>query len=163
VTLSWQSGAPATDGDIATYYVLYRFQANERSSPNDPRRILAVPRPAPGFPATFVDTTAVPGQAYAYYVTAVDRLHNESRPMRVVTLGQQAVELAAGLAPVGTAPQRPAGQPTIAAQPQAGQLPRPPARTPVTAESAPVLEPFTKVKIKQKTKKRRFLERLFGG
>ncbi|HEX8503815.1 MAG TPA: family 10 glycosylhydrolase [Hymenobacter sp.] len=163
VTLSWQSGAPATDGDIATYYVLYRFQANERSSPNDPRRILAVPRPAPGFPATFVDTTAVPGQAYAYYVTAVDRLHNESRPMRAVTLGQLAVELAVGQAPVGTAPQRPAGQPTVAAQPQAGQLPRPPARTPVTAESAPVLEPFTKVKIKQKTKKRGFLERLFGG
>ncbi|MDQ2771815.1 MAG: family 10 glycosylhydrolase, partial [Bacteroidota bacterium] len=111
VTLNWQSGAPAADGDIATYYVLYRFEASEHATPHDPRRILALPRPAPGYPATYVDTTAVPGQAYAYYVTAVDRLHNESRPMRVVTSGLQPAELAQGQAPAGA--PRPAVPPVV--------------------------------------------------
>ena len=43
VTLNWQSGPPAADGDAATYYVLYRFEPTEASTPNDPRRILALP------------------------------------------------------------------------------------------------------------------------
>ena len=154
VTLSWQSGAAAPDGDIATYYVLYRFGADERSSPHDPRRILALPRPAPGFPATFMDTTAVPGQAYAYYVTAVDRLHNESRPMRVVTLGQQSVELAVGQTPAGA--PRPAASPPVAAQPV-------PVITPPPGGSPDKSAPFTKVKIKEKPARRRgFFARLFG-
>ena len=161
VTLSWQSGPPAADGDLATYYVLYRFGANEPSTPNDPSRILALPRPAPGFPATFVDTTAVPGQAYAYYVTAVDRLHNEGRPMRVVTLGRQTMELAVGQSPSGTA--RPTA-PAVAAQagtarpqPRPGVRPAPPATSPEAAA------PLVKIKVKEKTKKRGFFARLFGG
>ena len=160
VTLSWQSGAAAPDGDIATYYVLYRFGADERSSPHDPRRILALPRPAPGFPATFMDTTAVPGQAYAYYVTAVDRLHNESRPMRVVTLGQQITELAVGQAPAGaprTAPAAVAVQPAPA-RPQ----PRPVVRPTLGGGSPEADVPSTKVKTKAKLAKRSFFERLFG-
>lgn len=161
VTLSWQSGVAAADGDLATYYVLYRFEANEPSSPNDPRRILALPRPAPGFPATYVDSTAVPGQAYAYYVTAVDRLHNESRPMRVISQGQQGVELAIGQAPAGTA--RPAA-PAVATQPSPSRT-KPDARfTLPTAESPDKAAPFTKVKIKEKpAKKKGFFGRLFGG
>ena len=161
VTLSWQSGPPAADGDLATYYVLYRFGANEPSTPNDPSRILALPRPAPGFPATFVDTTAVPGQAYAYYVTAVDRLHNEGRPVRVVTLGRQTMELAVGQSPSGTA--RPTA-PAVAAQagtarpqPRPGVRPAPPATSPEAAA------PLVKIKVKEKTKKRGFFARLFGG
>ncbi len=162
--LSWQSGPPAADGDAATYYVLYRFGPNEPSSPHDPRRILALPRPAPGFPATYVDTTAVPGQAYAYYVTAVDRLHNESRPMRVVTLGQQAAELAVGEAPAGVA--RPAGAPAavVAAQPRPGRpQPRSAGRPTGSGDSPEASAPSTKVKVKAKPKKRGFFERLFGG
>ena len=157
VTLNWQSGAPAADGDIATYYVLYRFEASERATPNDPRRILALPRPAPGYPATFVDTTAVPGQAYAYYVTAVDRLHNESRPMRVVTTGLQSTELAQGQVPAGT--PRPTA-PTVASAPVPSR-PQPVLR-PVGKPEA--LAPFSKVKIKEKpARKKGFFARLFGG
>jgi len=159
VTLNWQSGPPAADGDAATYYVLYRFEANERPSPNDPRRILALPRPAPGFPATYVDTTAVPGQAYAYYVTAVDRLHNESRPMRVVTLGQQSAEIAQGQSPA--AGPRPTA-PTAAAQP-ARPLLRPVLRPAPAGDSPEASTPFSKVKIKEKLQKRGFFARLFGG
>ena len=162
VTLSWQSGPPAADGDAATYYVLYRFGANEPSSPNDPRRILALPRPAPGFPATYVDTTAQPGQAYAYYVTAVDRLHNEGRPMRVISTGQGGPEIAQGQLPGGI---RPATSPAVAAQPVAP--PRPGPRLPLPqatqTEKPDQVAPFTKVKIKEKApKKKGFFERLFG-
>ena len=158
VTLNWQSGPPATDGDVATYYVLYRFKANEQALPNDPRRILALPRPAPGFPATFVDTSAVPGQAYAYYVTAVDRLHNESRPMRVVTTGLQSTEIAQGQAPTGA--PRPAA-PAVATQPAPA---RPVFRPTLSGDKPEASTPFTKIKIKEKPAKRRgFLARLFGG
>ena len=154
VALSWQSGPPAADGDAATYYVLYRFGANEPSTPNDPRRILALPRPAPGFPAAFVDTTAVPGQAYAYYVTAVDRLHNEGRPMRVVSSGQLATELAVGQAPGGAA------RPAVASQPRPTQIP---ILSPAPASDKPAASAhFIKVKIKEKPKKRGFFARLFG-
>ena len=155
VTLNWQSGPPATDGDVATYYVLYRFKANEQALPNDPRRILALPRPAPGFPATFVDTSAVPGQAYAYYVTAVDRLHNESRPMRVVTTGLQSTEIAQGQAPTG------APRPTVATQPAPA---RPVFRPTLSGDKPEASAPFTKIKIKEKPARRRgFFARLFGG
>ncbi|GAB3328679.1 family 10 glycosylhydrolase [Hymenobacter humi] len=168
VTLSWQPGAVASDGDAATYYVLYRFEANERSTPHDPRRILAVPRPAPGFPAVYIDTTAAPGQAYAYYVTAVDRLHNESRPMRVITTGQQSVELAVGQSPAGA--PRPAGQPTSAtASTQPGtSTPRIVFRPTIPNEKPEASVPFSKLKIKEKAKtkeaprRRGFLSRLFG-
>ncbi|MBF9142334.1 glycoside hydrolase family 10 protein [Hymenobacter properus] len=159
VTLSWQSGPPAADGDAATYYVLYRFGANERSTPNDPSRILALPRPAPGYPATYVDTTAVPGQAYAYYVTAVDRLHNEGRPMRVVTTGQAGPELAQGQAPGGTKPvaSAPAPAPTATQPDPRFSLPN--------GESPDKAAPLIKVKVKEKEKpkKRGFFGRLFGG
>ncbi|MBF9220222.1 family 10 glycosylhydrolase [Hymenobacter sp. BT662] len=158
VTLSWQSGPPAADGDAATYYVLYRFDANERSTPHDPSHILALPRPAPGFPATYVDTTAVPGQAYAYYVTAVDRLHNEGRPVRVISTGQAGPELALGQAPGGT---RPATTPPVATQPAP---PKPDPRfTLPSGESPDKAAPLLKVKVKEKPKKRGFFGRLFGG
>ncbi|MCC3154271.1 family 10 glycosylhydrolase [Hymenobacter sp. BT770] len=165
VTLNWQPGPAAPDGDVATYYVLYRFEANERSTPNDPRRILALPRPAPGFPATFVDTAAVPGQAYAYYVTAVDRLHNESRPMRVITMGLQSTEIAQGQAPAGATSTgaRPA---TVAAQPGMSRpQPRIVLRPNGTNESPEASTPFTKVKmkVKEKPKRRGFFAKLFGN
>ncbi|MDO7854321.1 glycoside hydrolase family 10 protein [Hymenobacter convexus] len=160
VTLSWQSGPPAADGDAATYYVLYRFGANERSTPNDPSRILALPRPAPGYPATYVDTTAVPGQAYAYYVTAVDRLHNEGRPMRVISTGLQNVELAVGQSPAGTPRPSAPVSPPVAARPAQPV----PSITLPSGESPDKAAPFTKVKIKEKpAKKKGFFGRLFGG
>ena len=160
VTLNWQSGAPAADGDIATYYVLYRFDASERATPRDPRRILALPRPAPGYPATFVDTTAVPGQAYAYYVTSVDRLHNESRPMRVITAGQPGPELAVGQPPAGA--PRPMVRPSSPPVATAPVRPQPVARPTAPRETPVASAPFSKVKVKEKPAKRGFFARLFG-
>ena len=160
VTLSWQSGPAATDGDLATYYVLYRFGPNEQSTPNDPRRILAVPRPAPGFPAIYVDTTAVPGQAYAYYVTAVDRLHTEGRPIRVITSGLQSTEIAQGQAPTGVASS--SASPPVAARPSQ-PVPRAGSRATPPKEGLGGPAPITKAKTKEKTKRRGFFARLFGS
>ena len=168
VTLNWQPGPAAPDGDVAAYYVLYRFGAADTPTPDDPRRILALPRPAPGYPGSFIDTTAVPGVAYAYYLTAVDRLHNESRPTRLISNGLQLAESLVAQAPPSETPETPAAAPApvrpprpapVAATPGAppggfGPSTRPGAR-PSAATSAP--------KSPEKPRKRGFFARLFGG
>ncbi|MGI4974162.1 MAG: glycoside hydrolase family 10 protein [Janthinobacterium lividum] len=156
-TLSWQPDLrPAADGDLATYYVLYRFERGQVMGPNDPRRILAVVRPTTlAQPAAFADTTAQPGVAYAYYLTAVDRLHNESIPVRIFSEGKLPVETLAAAPPaVAAAPPvaatRPAPRPPVAAAPR--PLPR------TAAEAAPK----TQAKAKEKPRRRGFFARLFG-
>ncbi len=150
VTLTWQPGPPAADGDVAAYYVLYRFGPGEIPTPDDPRSILALPRPAPGQPGTYTDSTAVPGTAYSYFLTAVDRLHNESRPVRLFSAGRQPLEV------VQAAPPPP--------EPAVVRPPRP------VAPGAVRPAEITKVKIKTsdtktvvKPRKRGFFARLFGG
>jgi uncharacterized lipoprotein YddW (UPF0748 family) len=76
VLLSWEEPKAAPDGDMPWYYVVYRFGEDEKPSANDPRRIIGIVRGE----RNFLDTTLKPGQNYLYYITAVDRLHNESRP-----------------------------------------------------------------------------------
>lgn len=87
VTLTWldfnqsRFGAPNS-----AYYAVYRF--NGRGHPticdfNDTRYLLTTVRRTAdraGVLQTFVDTTAQPGQAYTYYVTALDRFNQESKP-----------------------------------------------------------------------------------
>ena len=140
---------------MATWLPTTPFTASVRATPatpDDPRRILALPRPAPGQPGIFVDTTATPGTAYAYYLTALDRLHNESRPVRLLTTGQQPIELVAGT----VAP--------IAAVVPAASAPTAPAAVVVPSEAD-----LVKMKVKTpaakttaKPKKRGFFARLFG-
>lgn len=75
ITLTWQAPPPATDGDTAYYYVIYRFTRKQATTIDDPRNILAIHRDkAP----TFTDTTVEPRKKYIYIVSALDRLHNES-------------------------------------------------------------------------------------
>jgi uncharacterized lipoprotein YddW (UPF0748 family) len=74
--LFWNAPEPATDGDEAWYYVLYRFEEGERPTPHDPRHIVGICYDK----RYFTDTSAEPGKKYYYYLTAVDRLHNEGRP-----------------------------------------------------------------------------------
>ncbi len=153
-TLSWVPGPPAADGDVAAYYVLYRFGAGERPTPDDPRHILALPRATPGHGTTFIDTSAAPGQAYAYYVTAVDRLHNESRPVSLRTTGQLPTEvaLASSMPAVAAAPAPPAASPG----PSTIKFP---AIHPLDGEPTPA--GADKFKAKEKPR-RGFFARLFG-
>ena len=162
-TLTWLPGPPATDGDVAAYYVLYRFNSDEQPTPDDPRNILALPRPAPGLPGTFVDTTAVPGQAYAYFLTAVDRLHNESRPVKILSTGQ-ATEIVVAQAPAIAAATGKPATPATATLPHPGRPgPRPAVRPDVPSETAGTpATTVTKVKVKEKPRKRGFFARLFG-
>jgi uncharacterized lipoprotein YddW (UPF0748 family) len=75
--LFWEKPDPAADGERATYYVIYRFAQDEKTTAHDPRKIVGLCFEG----EKFVDTTVAAGQRYVYYVTAVDRLHNEGRPV----------------------------------------------------------------------------------
>ncbi len=78
VELFWQQPADAMDGDGANSYVVYRFEGRRpRLQIDDPRYIVAQ---CMGESSTrFVDKTADPKKKYVYVVTALDRLHNESK------------------------------------------------------------------------------------
>jgi uncharacterized lipoprotein YddW (UPF0748 family) len=159
-TLTWAADpVPAEDGDLAAYYVLYRFERGQVMSPADPRHILAVVRPTGmAQPATFADTTARPGVAYSYFLTAVDRLHNESVPLRVFSEGKLPVEVLAA-APVNMPPTAHRPVPPVASVPKAAGRPV----SPVPSEVARAEAAKVKIKTKPPVKKRRgFFARLFG-
>ena len=103
--LSWQASLPAADGETARWYAVYRL-------------------PGRGTPATAADLTNAanlvgitdttvfsiagptdPGR-YAYVVTALDRLHNESAPANVdvLVLSTNAAALAAAFEPAAPNP-----------------------------------------------------------
>ncbi|MGI4871621.1 MAG: family 10 glycosylhydrolase [Janthinobacterium lividum] len=159
-TLSWTPDPqPAPDGDLPAYYVLYRFERGQLMRSDDPRRILAVVRPASlGQPAAFLDTTAQPNTAYAYYLTALDRLHNESIPVRIFTEGRLPTELLTAAPP---APAVVAAAPTR--RPPTTASTRPPVRSavrpaiPGAAETAAAKPP-----VPEKPRRRGFFARLFG-
>jgi uncharacterized lipoprotein YddW (UPF0748 family) len=75
--LFWEKPTMASDGDLPRYYVIYRFTPDQHPSPNDPRNIVGIVYEK----EEFVDRNLANDQRYIYYVTAVDRLHNESRPI----------------------------------------------------------------------------------
>ena len=162
-TLTWQPGPVAADGDEARYYALYRFEEDQTPSPDDPRNLLAIVRPQAGRKLQFQDTTARFGRSYAYYLTAFDRLHNESRPISVRTNGRPAeVIVAQQASPEPTPAPVPVPQPAPTPAPPVATAPVPsaPPRSVVTRPTGTT----TKVKVKTKTKRRGGLfERLFGG
>lgn len=78
VILTWEKPLPASDGDAAKYFVIYRFKYPDTVNINDPRAIRII---------TTTDTTqysdqlsGVGSDGYTFAVTSVDRLHNESSP-----------------------------------------------------------------------------------
>jgi len=84
VTLRWRPTASGAEpfGEV-TSYAVYRFDG--LSFPGscgfaDAGHLVATMRAGAGATQTFVDPTAQPGQRYTYYVTALDRLWNESPP-----------------------------------------------------------------------------------
>ncbi|GAA4314760.1 glycoside hydrolase family 10 protein [Compostibacter hankyongensis] len=77
--LLWQDG----DTSRQTYqYVVYRYPGNVIGNLNDPRYILSVVgkdnTPDTAHIQTFTDRSYRKGQPYIYFITALDRLHNES-------------------------------------------------------------------------------------
>ncbi len=65
----------------ATSYAIYRFDGLKlagRCDVADAAHLVDTVRATPGAAQSWVDTTAVAGKRYTYYVTALDRLANES-------------------------------------------------------------------------------------
>ena len=72
--LCWTPPKARTEMDRAVQYVVYRFADKEKIDINDPSHIVAVTR-VPFYKLPYVDGKT----RYRYVVTALDRLHNESR------------------------------------------------------------------------------------
>ncbi|UYZ59379.1 glycoside hydrolase family 10 protein [Hymenobacter latericus] len=155
VTLTWHPGPAAADGDSAHAFVVYRFARGEQPTPDNPRHILLIQPRAGRNSLAFIDTTAQAGIDYAYYITAIDRLHNESGPTRVTTLGSAAGPVVAQTAPEPAAAPPAAPAPPVATVPPA--VTEKPGTTKVTSSAGNVT-----IKTKTKTKKRGFFGRLFG-
>ncbi len=86
--IEWDTPDKARDQELPWYYVLYRFEADERPTNSDPTRIVGM---AYG-KNSIVDSSAKPGVRYQYFLTSVDRLHNESRPAGPLKLRLQSLE-----------------------------------------------------------------------
>ncbi len=85
VQLNWTASSAST----SAYYAIYRFDGQVHASACDfqnPQNLLATVRRVQndqhgnGRAQSFVDTTATPGQAYTYYIVALDRFNNASQP-----------------------------------------------------------------------------------
>ncbi|WP_166848195.1 glycoside hydrolase family 10 protein [Isoptericola sp. BMS4] len=81
VTLKWVDAGPRSGA--ATSFAVYRADGHGVVDVEDATHLVATVRADhEAADQTFTDATAVPGQAYTYVVTALDRLWNESRPSR---------------------------------------------------------------------------------
>ncbi|GHO42715.1 glycoside hydrolase family 10 protein [Ktedonospora formicarum] len=84
VALLWNDALNNT----TAYYAVYRLGGNGQptytgySGGVSPPLLVTVARNQSSTQQSFVDTSAQPGNTYTYYITAVDRLHNESQPAR---------------------------------------------------------------------------------
>ncbi len=76
VVVDWDTPEAATDGETASYYIVYRFDEDTKINIDDPRNIVAFVECGT---TEYKDTLAsLKDGEYTYIVTAVDKLHNES-------------------------------------------------------------------------------------
>ncbi len=62
----------------AAYYAIYRFDGQKAGSLESNENLIATVR-KDGQETTFIDHEAAANQTYTYVITALDRLHNESK------------------------------------------------------------------------------------
>lgn len=89
VTLRWTAPTAATDGETASYYVIYRFLVGETVNLDKATAIRHIT--LSDTTRSFTDAFATPA-AFVYVVTAVDRLHNESVVSNAVTVSATRTE-----------------------------------------------------------------------
>ena len=75
--LFWKAPKAKDEMDKAVQYVVYRFKDKEQIDLNDPSHIVGITRDT-FFNLPYEDGTV----KYQYVVTALDRLHNESQPVK---------------------------------------------------------------------------------
>lgn len=75
--LFWTAPKAKTEMDRARQYVVYRFESNEKVNLEDATKIIAITN------RTYYALPYVDGKTkYSYVVTALDRLHNESKAVK---------------------------------------------------------------------------------
>jgi uncharacterized lipoprotein YddW (UPF0748 family) len=74
--LNWNKSPVASDGDTARFYVIYRIESGSVFESKDPQFILNIVH---GNVYQYLDTSGFDELTYMYYVSALDRLHNESQ------------------------------------------------------------------------------------
>lgn len=79
IILKWKAPEPAFDTETASYYVVYRFREEEIVDLNNPKHIVSIQKER--IYQEKQDFTYL--GKYKYVVTALDRLHNESKPALV--------------------------------------------------------------------------------
>jgi len=87
--LNWEASPVAADGDTARFYVIYRHESGQVFNHEDPEFILDIVH---GNVFEYLDTNGPGQQTFIYYVSALDRLHNESELSDPVALIFTSVE-----------------------------------------------------------------------
>jgi uncharacterized lipoprotein YddW (UPF0748 family) len=77
LTLHWEVDKANNPMNEAVYYVIYRFDRKAKFDIENPKNIIAIHRSESLF---FTDPHVRKKKKYVYQITAVDRLHNESKP-----------------------------------------------------------------------------------
>jgi uncharacterized lipoprotein YddW (UPF0748 family) len=100
VRVSWSPSLPASDGESARAYIVYRFAMGDSLNLNDARAIRGiVPALSTNASLSFTEQNVDNTRQFVYVVTAVDRLWNESQPaapaalVREVSVRQSAAEI----------------------------------------------------------------------
>ena len=70
----WEIRNGKTNPELASYFVIYRFENKEPVNLNDPSKIVAITRET-----NYLLPYDNGKQKYRYVVTAVDRFHNENQ------------------------------------------------------------------------------------
>ncbi|MDQ4091906.1 MAG: family 10 glycosylhydrolase [Actinomycetota bacterium] len=83
VALAWLPPNQSPPFGAATSYAIYRFDGPALPDPcrfADAAHLLTTQRATNGVRQTYIDSTAQPDRTYIYYLTALDRIWNESDP-----------------------------------------------------------------------------------
>ena len=77
LVLFWQEPKGKKWSDVAVKYAVYRFAKGEKVNIDDPSKLVCVT------PNTFYEIPAARRSGYVYVVTALDRMQNESKGVKV--------------------------------------------------------------------------------
>ena len=76
IFLTWKAPKAKNELDKATMYAVYRFAKGEKINTDDPTHLIAVV----GEPRYLLEGNQT---GYTFVVTALDRIHNESKPVKI--------------------------------------------------------------------------------
>lgn len=145
VKLNWRSK------DDETYYAIYRFEDKEPLNIEDPAKMVKTVRKLEGAVQTYLDTTVAEDGKYTYVITAVDRLHNESKTSGPATVHVKKDGIPTDPNPPVTPPVTPPVSPGTPAPPVTPPVltppvtPTPPVNPPVNPVTPPVFKDLAQV------------------